>query len=364
VEVDHCEFSHIGIIGLSVQRSLRVRVSHCLFWDVGYHGVMFQDINTQPNRHLSVENCVFDGCGATKYWQPGALWVQGETNISVTHNEITNVPYYGIRVTGPTEHGINYTGDPVFNIEYNHIHHYGGTILNDFGAVYITSNYGCDGVSQEELELHCYIHARVYNNWLEAVSVYYNGANLLYSDVSASGCVFQNNILRGEAELALYHHCGLDNLSVNNVVHRTGTKSFQHMWGGCEGSHRDRLQSYHNTRNIYLLDNVKDFSMGRPWDQYHSQAPVFQNNMYWSPEDGSMENPMFPEHQNWIQWQQGGNDSGSLWVDPLFRDPQAGDYSLYPESPAWLLGIEEIDTENIGPRESMKYGIPDKSENL
>ena len=35
--------------------------------------------------------------GMFRYWQPGALWVEGEANISVSHNEVTNVPYYGIR---------------------------------------------------------------------------------------------------------------------------------------------------------------------------------------------------------------------------------------------------------------------------
>ena len=49
------------------------------------------------------------------------------------------------RVTGPMKHGAGYTGPPVFNIEYNHIHDYGGDILSDFGAVYITaSHFDCD----------------------------------------------------------------------------------------------------------------------------------------------------------------------------------------------------------------------------
>ena len=32
-----------------------------------------------------------------RYWQPGALWVEGHANVTISHNEITNVPYYGIR---------------------------------------------------------------------------------------------------------------------------------------------------------------------------------------------------------------------------------------------------------------------------
>ena len=25
------------------------------------------------------------------------MWVEGETDITISHNEITNVPYYGVR---------------------------------------------------------------------------------------------------------------------------------------------------------------------------------------------------------------------------------------------------------------------------
>ena len=140
------------------------------------------------------------------------------------------------------DHGADYTGDYVFKVDYNHIHDYGGDIISDFGAVYITSSYPCDGASEEELRQHCYTHARVYNNWLENSRAYANGAGYLYSDVSASGTTFQNNVLRGAGEEALYHHCGLDNLSVNNIVHRTGTGSYKYIWAGCETSHTDRFQ--------------------------------------------------------------------------------------------------------------------------
>ena len=51
------------------------------------------------------------------------------------------------------EHGADYTGDYIFNVDYNHIYNYGGDILSDFGAVYITSKFNCDGASEDELEV-------------------------------------------------------------------------------------------------------------------------------------------------------------------------------------------------------------------
>ena len=92
------------------------------------------------------------------------------------------------------EHGAEYNGDYIFNVDYNHIYNYGGDILSDFGGVYITSNFNCDGASEDELDKHCYTHARVFNNWLENSEAFANGAGYLYSDVSASGTRFEKNI--------------------------------------------------------------------------------------------------------------------------------------------------------------------------
>ena len=38
------------------------------------------------------------------------------------------------------------------------------------------------------------------------------------------------------------------------------------------------------------------------------------------------------------------------WRPDTPREPGSGDYTLAPESPAWLLGIQQIDFAAIGPR--------------
>ena len=40
------------------------------------------------------------------------------------------------------------------------------------------------------------------------------------------------------------------------------------------------------------------------------------------------------------------------------RDPGSGDYSLIETSPAWILGIKEIDTSGIGIQEKLRYSTP------
>jgi hypothetical protein len=48
------------------------------------------------------------------------------------------------------------------------------------------------------------------------------------------------------------------------------------------------------------------------------------------------------------EWQALGYDGHSLFADPLFNDPDRGDFSLKPASPAWALGFEELDLQHVG----------------
>ena len=40
------------------------------------------------------------------------------------------------------------------------------------------------------------------------------------------------------------------------------------------------------------------------------------------------------------------------------RNPASGDYTLIETSPAWILGINEIDTSVIGVQEKLRYSVP------
>ncbi len=48
-------------------------------------------------------------------------------------------------------------------------------------------------------------------------------------------------------------------------------------------------------------------------------------------------------------WQAQGLDRHSLVADPLFVDPDKGDYRLRDDSPALKLGFKPIPVEKIGP---------------
>ena len=172
------------------------------------------------------------------------------------------------------EEGKAYSGAKVFNIKYNHVHDWGAGIVSDFGAIYIGSSYNCDGASLAELEQHCYTHAHIFNNWVEGGRPYHRSGGHLYSDTSSSGTIFERNVLRGGGANALKHHCGLDNESKNNIVHRTNSvDSFDAIWTGCGKSHMDRFQRFTNYKNIYLLDTLEGLIMSPSHFRFYNEAP-------------------------------------------------------------------------------------------
>ena len=358
INIEESQFSNIGMIGLYMKNSSKISVQQTHFFDIGYHSIMmmFND-EKDKMRDVMVKDNLFNGCGNSQFWQPSCLWISGSNNISVINNEITNTSYMGVRVWGLMPYGDKYWSnngitiptkdDYVFHIEFNHIYDYGKGILNDFGAVYVgTSKIRCHESSEAEVRKHCYTYTHVYNNLIHDGKTFLEGATFLYSDTGSCQNTFENNIMFGDGNLAFQHHCGLDNVAKNNIIH---TKSNHYIWGGCKKKETIGLQNYTNYHNIYFLDNidVDDFQFGKTFDRFRNEAH-FHNNIYWSEQPNVKNLKIFPDEKNWNEWIASGNDSASIWADPLFEDPYNRKYSIAENSPAWNLGIKQIQLDNFG----------------
>lgn len=66
------------------------------------------------------------------------------------------------------------------------------------------------------------------------------------------------------------------------------------------------------------------------------------SNLYYHPTDSHW----MDEHL--MELRAGGNETDSLFGDPLFKDPAKGDFSFKAGSPALELGIEPLDTSKMG----------------
>ena len=265
-------------------------------------------------------------------------------------------------VTNPTNK------DYIYHIEFNHVHHYGLGIQSDFGGIYLAASYKCDdGAPIAEIVKHCYTYKHVFNNLIHDVQTYQNGGNFIYTDKGSCKNTIENNLLIGATGIKgsyIKHACGLDNVSKNNVIHRNNTyNTANYMWGGCMKTLTDSYQQFVNHHNVYLLENIDNLSMWRPFDRYwnHSwdnhldQAPKFWDNLYWSPNSLGKDEDIFPGKKTWDQWID-GNDTDSSWVDENpFVDANAGDYTLKKDSPAFAMGINQIILGNFGVQESLRY---------
>ena len=59
----------------------------------------------------------------------------------------------------------------------------------------------------------------------------------------------------------------------------------------------------------------------------------------------------FEEWKKKTRWEM---DKHSIIADPLFVNPDNGDFTLKPESPAFKLGFKPIDLSGVGPRPRSK----------
>ena len=169
---------------------------------------------------------------------------------------------------------------------------------------------------------------------------YYCCGNFLYSDVSSGKTLFENNILYGSGSEALYHHCGLENESRNNIVHReirpaNGEKPLGNLWAGCE-KNTGKFQSFTNHHNIYYFEDTRDFTLYKQYDLYDEQT-VFSDNLYYSLDPQDEFKGMFPPDSLTFADLPSSGSYDNVWQDPEFADVAAHNYRLADSSPAWLV---------------------------
>jgi len=71
-------------------------------------------------------------------------------------------------------------------------------------------------------------------------------------------------------------------------------------------------------------------------------------NLYFNP-GLKLEDARF-DGGTWEEWRKRGKDTHSRYADPRFVNPERGDFTLQPDSPALALGFRPIDLSRVGPR--------------
>ncbi len=326
--VEDCEISHISNYALGLRGGCRNdTVFRNLIHDVGAGGIAVGSIENLADTSCAFNtvdnNWIYD-CGKIF---PGAVgvWIGRSSHNTVSHNEISQLYQTGISV------GWSWGYDPSTShhnlIEYNHIHHIGRNLLSDLGGVYTL------GISPGTVVRSNFIHdvsAAVYGGWG------------IYLDEGSSEILVEKNMASNTTSGGFHLHYGRDNTVENNIL------VFSH-----RGQVLRSALEYEDHVSLNLVRNIIYFNNGRLFEGAWSDGNyTIDYNCYW---DVSQCSEMLFPFGFFSEWQDSGYDTHGIIEDPLFLDPDNGDFTLDPFSPAITqLGFEPIEMSEAG-----LYGPPE-----
>jgi hypothetical protein len=251
------------------------------------------------------------------------IWVGQSRGNTISHNEIHDTYYSGISVGWTWGFLPTAARDNV--IEFNRVYNIGRGLLSDMGCIYTV------GIQPGTV---------LRNNVCHDVTRYEYGGWGLYLDDASSQITVETNVVYRTWDGSYHNQYGQDNVIRNNIF----------ALGHNAQILRTRLAEH---KSFTFEHNIVYWKEGRLlrgaaagdglWDQ---DRYLFDNNLYFNP---NREQVRFA---NWTfeEWQKRGNDAHSLVADPLFVDPEHGNFKLKPSSPALKIGFRPIDVSTVGPR--------------
>jgi hypothetical protein len=303
-----------------------IRIGHFFSWETDGSGQLTERGRRRKaamprgphSRRVTVADNEIAHCGRLT---PGAVGVFVGDNAEnrVVHNHIHDVFYSGISVGSVQDFGPSQAAGNV--VESNHIHDIGQGLLSDLAGIYTCSTPG----------------TRIAYNVVHDVSRRDYGGWGIYPDEGSHDLRIEKNLVYRCQDGALFAHHARDVTAENNIfafnraaqVERGGI-------GGFELTCRRNVIAYEEGKAV---GDYGDAHCGR-------DVCAFDRNLYWS----ASGKPVLFGTRDLARWRAVGQDTDSLIADPLFADPQKGDFTLRPGSPAARIGFEPWDISAVGLR--------------
>ena len=152
--------------------------------------------------------------------------------------------------------------------------------------------------------------------------------------------MIENNVCYHTSSQPFHQHYGQDNIVRNNIFALGGR-------GQVALSRDEGHSAFTLERNIVPDRPGQPIFVGGYAAQTVDSAIHSDRNLFWTISGKPLRMTVY---QDFDRWQDGGQDPHSLVADPLFTDPQAGDFTLSPDSPAFALGFKPIDLSTVGVR--------------
>jgi hypothetical protein len=331
VAFSDCCVRHVGLYALEFGAGCTdCTVERCELVDLGGGGVL---IGTSGGPHswgtpgwidteggmverISVRDCTIAHGGRIHSAAVG-VWIGHAAHCTVEHCDIHDFTYTGVSVGWVWGYADSRTHHNL--ILRNHIYDIGYGVLSDMGAVYTL------GVSPGTV---------VEGNHIHDITSHEYGGWGLYTDEGSTGIEMRKNLVYRTSSGGFHQHYGRDNLIENNVFAMARDWQIQ----------RSRIEdhtSFRFEKNIVWWTTDVPLVNG-DW----TKCLVTRANCYWH----AGKPVEFPGGKDLAARQAEGQDEGSIVADPLFKDPEHGDFALAGDSPARALGFEPLDPAAAGRR--------------
>ncbi len=305
-----------------------IRIGHFFSWETDGSGQLTERGRQRKaampsgphSRRITVADNEIAHCGRLTPEAVG-VFVGDNADTRIVHNHIHDLYYSGISVGSVQDFGhAQATGNIV---EYNHVHDIGQAMLSDLAGIYTCSAPGC----------------RIAYNVVHDVTRREYGGWGIYPDEGSHELLIEKNLVYRCEDGGLFAHHNRDVKVVNNIFALNHAAQVER--GGVGGFELGF------TRNIVYSSEGK--AVGN-YGNGNSGTGVcrFDSNLYWN----ASGKPVLFGDKDLRAWQALGQDVSSLVADPLFKDPEHGDFTLRPDSPAAKIRFETWDYSATGPRAS------------
>lgn len=325
------EVAHIGTYAIWFRRGCKDnRVARNRLFDLGAGGVrvgetaMAKTDDAESSRNAVENNHIYDG--GRVYASAVGIWVAQSSHNVISHNDVHDLYYSGLSIGWNWDDAPNRCHHNV--VEFNHVHHLVHGVLSDAGAIYclgaspgsVLRNNVCHDVwpySEPPLGWGIYLDATCSQYTVEDNVVYHTESGGLMYNNGGHEHTIRNNVFAASARYALWPFWEKrPNAFERNVVHFTQGELFV----------------------PFAASSLRQRIAGK------EPLGVWDRNVYGVPDAGKLRFFKW----DFEAWKGMGLDANSVIADPLFADPEGGDFSLRPGSPALKLGFRPIDTSKVG----------------